>query len=170
MKSARFEPSSDLEGARALSRKLVRRAAPLGVTVPRPRHPEQPYVRLSARRAVVLPALERGARWPRIVEWARDAAAARSAFAISRNGLLISATHMEDDEAIRIGGRLALAFEQSAKIDAVRSLVIEWAGQTVTLVEIRDADDVPVLLGIVGHQRPVPVVALVEAVVAALQP
>lgn len=170
MKSAPFEASSDLEGARALSRKLVRRVAPPAVTAPRPHHPEQRYARLSAWRAVALPPLERGARWPRIVEWARHAVAASSAFAIDRRGLLVGATHMADNEATRIGGRLAVAFEQSAQIDAVRSLVIDWAGETVTLVEIRDPDDVSVLLGIVGHPRPVPVVALVEAVVAALQP
>lgn len=163
MKIAPSEASSDLERARALSRALTRRGPAPAVATPA-KAAEPAYTRLSMRRAPPLPPLESGARWPRIVEWARRATGASGAFAIDRKGLLVGASGLPDDEATRLGARLALAFDQSSQIDRVRSLVIEWSGDTVTLLEIRDSDDVAVLLGLVGHPAPVPVDAVLVAI------
>jgi hypothetical protein len=109
-----------------------------------------------------------GTRWPDIVRWAQVVTEAHAAFAVDAKGLLVSAIGMEDDDATRMGGRLALAFDQSAQIDVVRSMVIDWAGETVTVLETRDGDDVPVLLGLLGHRKAVPVAALVGSIHASL--
>ncbi len=164
MKSAPSEASSDLERARALSRTLAQGRGGPGIAVPKPRVPEVGFTRLALRRARPLPNLESGARWPRIVDWARAATGASGVFAIDRKGLLVGASGLDDDEATRIGGRLALAFDQSSQIDQVRSLVIDWAGETVTVIEIRDGDDVAVLLGILGHPTAIPIEAVVHAI------
>ncbi|MBX7192978.1 MAG: hypothetical protein K1X94_13010 [Sandaracinaceae bacterium] len=166
MKIAPPEASSDLERAQALSRSLasVRTGSSAGdVTAPR-----EPYVRLSMRRATALAPLEVGARWPRIVRWLRESTFATAVFAVDRKGLVIASVGLEDDEAMRIGGRVALAFDQSALVDEVRSLVIDWAGETLTALEVRDADDVPVLLGVIGHPEPVPRAKVVAAIASAL--
>ncbi len=181
---ASSKPLTDLERAKALSRTLTKAAAPSRET-----NPTQTFTRLTKSTlltspvavssvavssvavspvAVPLPPLAPGTRWPEIVRWARDATESLAAFAVDAKGLLVSAIGMEDDDATRMGGRLALAFDQTAQIDAVRSMVIDWAGETVTIVETRDGDDVPVLLGMLGHRRAVPVATLVEAVHSAL--
>ncbi len=120
------------------------------------------------RRPSTLTPLEAGARWPRIVEWLRTSTLATSVFAVDRKGLVIASVGLEDDEAMRIGGRVALAFDQSAHVDEVRSLVIDWAGEMLTAIEVRDADDVPVLLGVIGHPEPVPRAKVVAAISSAL--
>lgn len=179
---ASSKPLTDLERAKALSRTLTKAAAPSRET-----NPTQTFTRLAKSTLLTspvvvspvvvspaiaaevhLPPLAPGTRWPEIVRWARDATESLAAFAVDAKGLLVSAIGMEDDDATRMGGRLALAFDQTAQIDAVRSMVIDWAGETVTIVETRDGDDVPVLLGMLGHRRAVPVATLVEAVHSAL--
>lgn len=177
MKSAPSEASSDLERAHALSRALARRAPEAPGTVASP-GAEPPYARLASRRAASppsrpkapLPSLEVGARWSRIVEWAREATAARAAFAIDGKGLLVGASGVEDEEATRIGGRLGLAFDQSSQIDRVRSLVIDWAGENVTVIELRDRDDVAVLLGILTPRGPIEIPTIESAITAVLRP
>lgn len=169
MKPVLSAASSDLERAQSLSRALSRPAVPL----PRPVAKSQSYTRLPAitptsREARALPALEAGTRWPGLVSWAQQATQARAAFAVDAKGLLVGAVAIEDEEATRIGGRLALAFDQCAQIDHVRAMSIDWAGETMTMLEVRDGDDVPVLLGILGHPEPLPIQALVSAARAAL--
>lgn len=168
MKNVPSEASSDLERARALSRSLSEardaKPAPTGASTSGP----PAYARLGLRRASTLPPLEAGARWPRIVGWLRASTLASSVFAVDRKGLVIASTGLEDDEAMRIGGRVALAFDQSAYVDEVRALVIDWAGEQLTAIEIRDGDDVPVLLGILGHPTPVPRAQVVAAITSAL--
>lgn len=169
MKNVPSEASSDLERAQALSRSLsaARDARAPGAAAPvTPAAPG--YARLGLRRVSTLPPLEVGARWPRIVSWLRTSTLASSVFAVDRTGLVIASTGLEDDEAMRIGGRVALAFDQSAHVDEVRALVIDWAGEQLTAIEVRDGDDVPVLLGILGHPEPVPRAQVVTAIASAL--
>jgi hypothetical protein len=180
MKSVSNEASSkslsDLERAKAMSRTLSRAAEPA-----HPPAATQAYTRLAKSTPLTLPTtpldtpmmaplppLPVGTRWPDIVRWAQVVTEAHAAFAVDAKGLLVSAIGMEDDDATRMGGRLALAFDQSAQIDVVRSMVIDWAGETVTVLETRDGDDVPVLLGLLGHRKAVPVAALVGSIHASL--
>ncbi len=169
MKNVPSEPSSDLERAQALSRSLAAvRDASVPASGGSPASAPS-YARLSLRRARTLAPLEAGARWPRIVEWLRTNTLASAVFAVDRKGLVIASTGLEDDEAMRIGGRVALAVDQSALVDEVRALVIDWAGEQLTAIEVRDADDVPILLGILGHPDPVPRAQVVEAITFALE-
>lgn len=171
MKIAQHEASSDLERARALSRSLSQKEAP--VAVPRP---GRGYTRLPSRRPAApvavpatLPELEPGARWPRIVAWARQATRSRAAFAVDPKGLLVAAAGIDDLDATRVGGYLALAVDQSSQIDRVRSIAIEWTGERVTGIEVRAADDVAILLGLLGHEGAVPVDDLTTAIREAIE-
>ncbi len=168
MKNVLSEASSDLERAQALSRSLsAARDASASRSAASPASAPS-YARLSLRRAHTLAPLEVGARWPRIVEWLRTSTMASAVFAVDRTGLVIASMGLEDDEAMRIGGRVALAVHQSSLVDEVRSLVIDWAGEVLTAIEVRDGDDVPVLLGILGHPEPVPRAQVVSAITYAL--
>lgn len=171
MKPAPPAASSDLERARALSRALsAPRAAPV---VPRPDAAAPPVARLKSRTPPApeppprtLPALEAGARWPRIVAWAVEATGASRALAIDRKGLLVAAHHVDDDEAARIGGRLALAFDQAAEIRAVKSLRIDWDGEASCVLEVGDGEQA-VLLAVLGHASPIQPAELAAAIARA---
>ena len=170
MKPVLSAASSDLERAQSLSRVLSRPAVPL----PRPLTKSTSYTRLAkstvstSTEVPPLPALEAGTRWPNLVLWAQRASHARAVFAVDAKGLLVGAVDIEDEAATRMGGRLAIAFDQCAQIDRVRAMSVDWAGETMTMIEVRDGDDVPVLLGLLGHAEPLPVQALASAARAAL--
>lgn len=141
--------SSDLERARALSHALQAPDA-AAVHVPRPSAPA--FARLMPRAA---PPLEEGARWPRIVAWAAELTAAQRALAVDRTGLLVASVHLDDEEALRIGGHVALAVDQTAVLGGVRSLQIDLDGKWSTVVPIGDGEQA-VLLVLSEHARPLP--------------
>lgn len=166
MKSAPPEASSDLERARALSRALTAVAPPKSTPIL-----EAPaYTRLARAPQPIaaspaLPSLSVGARWPAIVAWAAGLEGAGAALALDRKGLLVAVSGLPDDEATRIGGRVALAFDQMVQIDEVLSLAIEGPRRSVHVASFGEGEEA-VLLAVLGSA--VPSRALCGAVTAAL--
>lgn len=168
MKIARPEASSDLERARALSRALAPSDAD-GRTAPsrEPPLPEPPLpaprfaslarkgLRAQSPTLPTLPPLAAGARWPAAIEWVCEATGAQSAFALDRTGLVVAAHGLDDEGAMRMGGRVALALEQCARVGETSVIAVAWEGITLTAFEVRVAD-VPLLVGVLGDGPPLP--------------
>lgn len=160
MKSAQPEASSDFERARALSRALT---APAVASTPSPSGPS--YTRLKPRTPAqaaapalaVLPALARDARWPAIVAWAASTEGATGALAVDRTGLLVAVTGLADEEATRIGGRLALAFDHASEVEQIEALVIEGQGRAIHVASFGAGDETVLLAVFGGAARPDPI-------------
>jgi hypothetical protein len=163
MKPAPPAASSDLDRARALSRAL----SPASPAPDRPTPSPPRWARLTPReKATPMPTLEAGARWPRAVGWAIAATEARAGLAIDPKGLLVAAQHLDDEEAARIGGRIALAFDQLAAVGTPRGLWIDWANETGLVLRLGDGEQA-VLLVLLGPRAGADPDAIRRALVAA---
>ncbi|MBK6513967.1 MAG: hypothetical protein IPG04_07525 [Polyangiaceae bacterium] len=115
-------PSSDLELARALSRRL---RAPRGETPAKHAEPSPRYVRFDARRAApesVFGAFAASSPfgadvWNHLLDGCLATADARSAFLIDAQGLVVATRgDLSAEAAESIGARLMVALDQSAQL------------------------------------------------------
>lgn len=159
MPIARSASSSDLDLARAITRRLAPAAAS---PAPTPGTTGN-YVRfraggsppVAAAPPVLAPppeAIAGSGGWPRLLDWACAAAGAEAAFLTDTRGLVIACRgEVTDDDAQSIGARIVIAFAHADQMDGhgSRSIAIELERRWLTGLRVPFGDE-PLIVGLLA--------------------